>query len=85
LECRDFTDHGIQAGLAGVSEEAEALAGAGVEASEDSGMAGARVMAEAGAGGRTLQAGQFRIGVPRMALFTGRIICEERRCLECQD
>ena len=63
MECRDSTDRGTQAGLAGVSEEAEATAEAGVEA-----------LAEAGS-----------FGVPLMALCTGRIISEERRCLVCQD
>ena len=85
MECQYFTDHGIQAGMAGVLEEAEALAGVGVEALAEAGSAGAVVMAEAGAGGHTLQAGQAPIGVRPMALFTGRIISEERRCLICQD
>jgi len=85
LQCRYFTDHGIQAGLAGVSEEAEALAGAGAEVSEEAGSAGVVAMAEAGAGGAMVPAGQARIGAPLMALYTGRIISEERRCLICQD
>ena len=85
MEGRDSTDRGTQAGLAGVSEEAEATAEAGVEALAEAGSAGAVVMAEAGAGGHTLQAGQAPIGVRPMALFTGRIIYEERRCLVCQD
>jgi len=85
LECRDFTDHGIQAGLAGVSEEAEALAGAGVEVSEDAGSAGPLATVEVGAGGPMVPAGQTPIGVPLMALCTGRIISEERRCFICQD
>jgi len=85
LECRDSTDRGTQAGLAGVSEEAEATAEAGVEALAEAGSAGAVVMAEAGAGGPMVPDGQARFGVPLMALFTGRIIYEERRCLVCQD
>ena len=68
MECRDFTDHGIQAGLAGVSEEAEALAGAGAEVSEEAGSAGVVAMAEAGAGGATLQAGQEAIGAQPMGV-----------------
>ena len=68
--------HGTRAGLAGVSEEAEALAGAGVEASEDAASDGAQAMAEAGAGEPMVQAGQVRIGVPLMALYIGRMITD---------
>ena len=65
--------HGTRAGLAGVSEEAEALAGAGVEASEDAGLDGAQATAEAGAGEPMVQAGPDG-GVPLMVLSIGRMI-----------
>ena len=71
--------------MAEVLAEAEASAGAGVEALEDFGSAGALAMAEAGVGGLTLRAGQAHIGVQPMALSTGKINSEERRCLVCQD
>jgi len=83
--CQDSTHHGTQAGLAWVSEEAEALAGAGVEASEDAGLAGVRATAGAGAGEPMVQAGQALIGAPIMALPTGKIVIQERRCFICQD
>ena len=85
MQCRYFTDHGIQAGMAGVLEEAEALAGAGAEVLEEVGLAGVSEEAEAVAGGAMVPAGQARIGAPLMALSTGRIIFSERRCLICQD
>ena len=81
MECRDSTDHGTQAGLVEVSVGAEALAEAGVEVSADAGSAGARAMADAGAGQCLVQAGQAHIGAPHTVLFTGRMITEERRCV----
>ena len=88
LECQDSTHHGTQAGLAGVSEEAEAAVDAGLagaEALEEVGSAGAQGTAEGGVGERMAQACLDGTGVPVMLLCTGKITGEERRCRTCQD